>query len=211
MPLPSSSPNALTRARALSAALVAFALMSAPRAARAQEEAPPAPVASTSGSGAGFAPAAAAGGGFGMAGQWVLSMQSYNVGDGPSFFIAKSGGATSFFIQPALDYFLINGVSVGGAVGVGYGGGTTTVDIGARVGLNLNIVEHIGFWPTAGVDAAYSSGNHTSSSEGNLVISAPFLYHPVPHLFLGIGPFFGYQFDGNNTQYGLDFVIGGWL
>jgi hypothetical protein len=210
--MPSSSPNALTRARALSAALVALGLMSAPRSAHAQAEAPPAPAASTSGSGAGFAPAATPGGGFGQVGQWVLSMQSYNTGNGPSFFIAKqSGGDTSLVVQPALDYFLINGVSVGGVVGVGYLGGTTTVDLGARAGLNLNIAEHIGFWPTAGVDVDYRNGNHTSSTEGSLVIAAPFLYHVVPHFFLGIGPFFGYQFDGNYTVYGLDFVIGGWL
>jgi hypothetical protein len=43
-------------------------------------------------------------------------------------------------------------------------------------------------------------------------VFAPFLYHPVEHLLLGVGPFLGYQFHGGDyTEYGLDFVIGGWL
>jgi hypothetical protein len=210
MPLPSSM------LRALLTALVALVLVAPSRAARAQDEAPPAPVASTSGSGAGFAPAPAplAGARFGVTGEWVLSVESYNAGAAtPSFFFAKqSGGGSSFSLRPALDYFLGSGISVGGAVGIGYSGGNTTLGLGARAGFNLGLTDRVTFWPTAGIDGWYTTGNHTSSSGAALGVFAPFLYHAAPHFFLGAGPFLSYLVSGGpNTQYGLDFVIGGWL
>jgi hypothetical protein len=193
-------------------ALCAGGLASAPRAARAEETTPPPPPAATSE--AGFAPSAMPGGTFGTTGEWVLSMESYSPGSAtPSFFIAKqSGGGTSFLVRPGLDYFLGDSISVGGSIGVGYGGGNTTVSLGARAGFNMNIAGHVGFWPTAGMVGSYTSGNGTSSSAAALVVFAPFLYHPAPHFFLGAGPFLGQGvYGGTGTQYGLDFVIGGWL
>jgi hypothetical protein len=212
MPLSSSLPRALTPA-ALTA-LVALALVAAPRAARAQEETPPAPAASTSSSGGGFAPAPLGGARFGVTGEWVLSVQSYNAGAAtPSFFLAKqSGGGTSFSIRPGLDYFLGSAISVGGSVGLGYSGGYTTVGLGARAGFNVVLTDRVTFWPTVGIAGAYTSGNNTSSSTAALEVFAPFLYHAAPHFFLGAGPFVSYLvYGGPSTQYGLDFVIGGWL
>ncbi len=200
--------------RAALTALGVLLLVAPPRAARAQDEAPPAPVASTSSSGGGFAPAPLAGARFGVAGEWVLSVESYSAGAAtPSFFFAKqSGGGSTFSIRPALDYFLGSAISVGGAVGIGYAGGNTTVSLGARAGFNMGLTDRVTFWPTAGIDGWYTSGNHASSSGAALGIFAPFLYHAAPHFFLGAGPFLSYLVDGGpSTQYGLDFVIGGWL
>jgi hypothetical protein len=205
-------PSSLSRATLT--VLAAVSLASAPRAARAQEEAPPAPAASTSSGGVGFAPAPLAGSRFGVTDEWVLSIESYNVaGNSPSFFFAKqSGGGSSFSIRPALDYFIGSAISVGGAVGLGYTGGNTRVSLGARAGFDLGITDRVTFWPTAGIDGSYTNGNHTSSSAAALDVFAPFLYHVAPHFFLGAGPFLSYVVHGGSgTQYGLDFVIGGWL
>lgn len=199
--------------RAALTALVVLLLVAPSRAARAQDEtAPPAPVASTS-SGGGFAPAPLAGARFGVTGEWVLSVESYSAGAAtPSFFFAKqSGGGSTFSIRPALDYFLGSSISIGGAVGIGYLGGNTTVSLGARAGFNMGITDRVTFWPTAGIDGSYTSGNHTSSSGAALGIFAPFLYHAAPHFFLGAGPFLSYDVNGGANTYGLDFVIGGWL
>ena len=69
----------------------------------------------------------------------------------------------------------------------------------------------ISFWPTIGIDGSYIH-NATSNSTAALEVFAPFLYHAAPHLFLGAGPFLSYLVKGGpDTQYGLDFVIGGWL
>ena len=41
---------------------------------------------------------------------------------------------------------------------------------------------------------------------------APFLYHLVPHLFVGAGPSLSFLLSGGDgSSYGLDFVLGGWL
>jgi hypothetical protein len=207
--MPSTSPvRSLTRAAVGIALLVAVG--TAPRAARAQDLAPP--TAATSAPSSGSASRAAATG-FGVAGAWVISVQSYNAGSAtPSFFFAKqaSGGST-VIVQPGLDYFIGNGISVGGVVGVAHSTGSTTVNLGARAGFNQGLNEHVSFWPTIGVDGSY---NHaaTSNSTAALEVFAPFLYHAAPHFFLGAGPFLSYLVKGGpDTQYGLDFVIGGWL
>jgi len=193
---------------------LALAVASAPGAARAQELAPP--TAATSAPSGGTAFPAAAASSFGVAGAWVVSVQSYNAGSAtPSFFFAKqaSGGST-LLIQPGLDYFIGNGISVGGVVGFGYTSGnpnTTVVNLGARAGFNQGLSEHVSFWPTIGIDGSYIH-NTTSNSTAALEVFAPFLYHVAPHFFLGAGPFLSYLVKGGpDTQYGLDFVIGGWL
>jgi hypothetical protein len=193
--------------------LAAGALAALPGPVLAQELAPPtaaasAPAATTVGLGA-AAPARA----FGAGGVWVLSVQSHAAGSSTaSFSLQKvSGGNTTIAVQPALDYFIGNGISVGGAVGFVYSG-STSVAFGARAGFNQSLTDKFTFWPTAGVYGAYHSGNGSSFSTASVEVYAPFLYHPVEHFFLGVGPFLGDQFHGGAyTEYGLDFVIGGWL
>lgn len=210
--MPSTSPvRSLTRA-AVGTALV-LAVVTAPRAARAQELAPP--TAATSGpSGGSAAPAPASG--FGVAGAWVISMQSNNAGSAtPSFLFAKqASGGWRLLIQPGLDYFIGNGISVGGVVGFGYSSGNPnaiTVNLGARAGFNQALNEHVSFWPTIGIDGSYTHSTGSNSTAA-LEVFAPFLYHVAPHFFLGAGPFLSYLVKGGpDTEYGLDFVIGGWL
>ena len=202
----------LTRA-AVGIALV-LSVATAPGAAQAQELAPP--TAATSAPSGGTASPAAPASNFGVAGAWVVSVQSLNAGSAtPSFFFTKhaSGGST-LFIQPGLDYFIGNGISVGGVVGFGYTSGspaTTTVNLGARAGFNQGLNEHVSFWPTIGIDGSYLHVTG-STTTAQLEVFAPFLYHVAPHFFLGAGPFLSYYVKGGpDTQYGLDFVIGGWL
>ena len=207
----STSPaRSLTRA-AVGIAL-GLALGTAPGAARAQDLAPPSAAASAPSGGSASAPAS----GFGVAGAWVISVQSLNAGSAtPSFFFTKqaSGGST-LFIQPGLDYFIGNGISVGGHVGLGYASGSpasTTVNLGARAGFNQGLNERVSFWPTIGIDGSYNHAS-TSNSTAALEVFAPFLYHAAPHFFVGAGPFLSYLVKGGpDTQYGLDLVIGGWL
>jgi hypothetical protein len=183
------------------------ALTALPRAARAQDLAPPTAAAS--------APAAAAApaSSFGAGGAWVLSVQSHAAGNSTaSFFLQKvSGGNTTVNVQPALDYFIGNGISVGGVVGLSHST-STTVSFGARAGFNQPLVDKVSFWPTAGVYGSYFSSSGNSNTTAAAEIYAPFLYHPAQHFFVGVGPYLGYQFHGGTfTEYGLDLVIGGWL
>jgi hypothetical protein len=213
--MPSTLPVRFLTGAAVGVTL-ALAVATAPGAARAQELAPPpaAPSAPSGGSASAF-PAAAASN-FGVAGTWVLSMQSNNAGSAtPSFLFAKqASGGSRLLIQPGLDYFIGNGISVGGVVGFGYTSGspaTTVVNLGARAGFNQGLNEHVSFWPTIGIDGQYIH-NATSNSTAALEVFAPFLYHVAPHFFVGAGPFLSYLVKGGpDTEYGLDFVIGGWL
>jgi hypothetical protein len=194
----------------------ALAVSAAPRAARAQELAPPTAAMSAPGNGAGSTSAPTPATSFGVSGELVLTVQSHSDGNATSSFslVKQASGNTSVTVQPALDYFIINGVSVGGVVGYNYSGGSTpvtTIDVGARAGFNQGISEHFGLWPTLGVDVAHQTVNKASTTTEHLEVYAPFLCHLVPHFLLGVGPFLGYQLDGKDTEYGLDFVIGGWL
>lgn len=186
--------------------LAAGALTALPRAARAQELAPP-----TAGASASGPPAAPAATAFGVAGEWVVSVPSFNSGTSLSFSKQASGGSR-VLLQPALDYFLTSGISVGGLVGFGHAGGSTTVNLGARAGFNQGLTERVSFWPTAGIIGSFQSASGMSNSTAQLVVLAPFLFHPAQHFFLGAGPFLSYLVKGGpDTEYGLDFVIGGWL
>jgi hypothetical protein len=163
-----------------------------------------------------FAPMALAGGGFGAPGEWVLTMQTTFGGTSGGFlFLHKaSGGGSEIAVHPAIDTFLTSNVTVGGVVGIdSVSGGSTSLGLAARAGFNMNINGRVGFWPTAGVFATYTSNNdHTSSSSAGLEIFAPFLYHLAPHFFVGLGPSFGISFNNNQQKdFGIDFVIGGWI
>jgi hypothetical protein len=151
--------------------------------------------------------------GFAAMGQWVVTMKT--TGDnGYVFFHKPSGGDWELSLHPSIDYFITNGVSLGATFGYTYSPaatGTTVVDLGARAGFNLNINDNLGFWPTVGVGLTFDSRDHGNDTTTFFGIFAPFLYHLVPHLFVGLGPSFSMQLDGGGKVYGVDFVLGGWL
>jgi len=166
------------------------------------------------GGGKGPAPfAASPSAGFAALEQFVLTMKT--TGDDGYVFFHKGGGDWTISLHPSLDYFLINSVSLGATFGYTYSPadtGTTTIDLGGRAGFNLNINDHLGFWPAAGVAVKLFSSNHSTSTTTAFAIFAPFLYHLVPHLFVGLGPSFAVVMTGGSGKtYGIDFVLGGWL
>ena len=203
--------------RASTIIALTFALLTASGGARAAEEA-------SSDDGAPFAGGAAKGpapfaaspsAGFAAVGQWVLTMKTTG-DDGYVFFHRPSGGGDwELALHPAIDYFIINSVSLGATFGYYYSPaatGTTRIDLGGRAGFNLNINDHLGFWPMAGFVLHFQSADHGHDTSTALQIFAPFLYHLVPHLFAGLGPSVSVQTSGGNgTSFGVDFVLGGWL
>lgn len=158
--------------------------------------------------------AAAPSAGFGAIGQWVLSMRT-TPDSGFFFFHKASGGGWTLSVHPTLDYFITGRFSVGGTVGIAYSpdqAGSTWLDIGARAGANFNLTDHVGWWPNVGLSARYENVNHNSATSTSFNIFAPFLYHLVPHLFVGAGPSFAFRLSGGDgSDYGIDFMLGGWL
>jgi hypothetical protein len=152
--------------------------------------------------------------GFGAIGQWVLTMRT--AGDEGYVFLHKaSGGAWELSLHPSLDYFITSNVSVGATVGYFHSSadtGITVIDLGGRAGFNLNINDHLGFWPTAGLGVNIDSRDYATDTRTTFGVFAPFLYHLVPHLFVGLGPSFSTVLSGGGGElYGIDFVLGGWL
>jgi hypothetical protein len=183
-------------------ALAACALTFVPRA-RAEEP-------------AGFAPGAMAGAGFGALGQWVLTM-GFDRGEYAAFH-GHTGGGWDIAIAPSADYFIASRISVGGVIGFRHdSAGDTNVNLGGRGGFSLAISGPLTFWPTAGItiDIAHtpSAPNVPSNTNTNafLRVFAPFLYHLVPHLFVGLGPSFDIGFNGGGNTFGIDAVLGGWF
>jgi hypothetical protein len=211
-PAPRRAPSRGAFGTLASASLLALALLASPRAAQAQDTPPPPPPPSSGGNG--FAPVAPAGGGFGGTGQWVFSMETADPGSG-SFFIHGSNGNASISLNPAVDTFIASNISVGGSVTFTHdsgGAGSTSIGIGARAGYNLNLTGQVGFWPSLRLFAEHQNANHTSSSASSFGVFAPFLYHLTPHFFLGAGPDFNLGLSGGSSkEYGIDFIIGGWL
>ena len=152
--------------------------------------------------------------GFAAVGQWVLTMKT--AGDsGYVFYHQPSGGPWELSLHPTLDYFITSGVSIGATAGYYHSSadtGITVFDLGGRAGFNININDHLGFWPTAGLGFNINSRDYNTGTRTAFGLFAPFLYHLVPHLFVGLGPSFSQQLSGGDGRtFGIDFVLGGWL
>jgi hypothetical protein len=155
--------------------------------------------------------------------------------------ISEGGGSTwTFLLAPAADYFVIQGLSVGGQIsyshvhassgGTGTGASSTSTStdtdsfgIGPRVGYNIPINDWLSFWPKVGLIFSDMATKGASGNTFDVQVYAPVLLHLAPHFFAGLGP--GIQTDltasysaagvsapnpPKTTSYGLYFTIGGW-
>jgi hypothetical protein len=144
----------------------------------------------------------------------------------------QDGSATSLIIRPAVDWFVIDSLSLGGFVGIEYnsapGGSSTAMSIGPRVGYNLRFSERFSVWPKIGFSFASTSqkeddqtlptgevieGSDETSTSLQLNLFVPVMFHPVEHFFLGLGPAFDLDLTGDAkaTTIAARLTIGGWL
>lgn len=182
----------------------------------------------------------------------VASAQSLteDTGSGPSYRFGRSGqlaissdaaiaithtapsdgeGVTTVTLAPAVDYFVIDGLSIGGFVSMDY---TTVGDwdstefgIGPRVGYNIDMSDLVSVWPKAGLSFRSRSQSQqrtqgdrtlevsTSNSGVALNLFAPIMFHPATHFFAGFGPFLDVDLSGDNkaTSFGGRLTLGGWV
>jgi hypothetical protein len=130
---------------------------------------------------------------------------------GPANNAAHTNGWV-FTVAPAADYFVIQGLSIGGQIAYSHGHSSVTgvngapstssdanvFGIGARVGYNIPIGDLFSFWPKVGLVFLTASGSASDSTtavndttSGNVLdlqIYAPLLLHLAPHFFVGLGP-----------------------
>ncbi|MGH7296711.1 MAG: hypothetical protein ACRELB_17360 [Polyangiaceae bacterium] len=144
----------------------------------------------------------------------------------------------NFSIAPNIQYFVAEGISVGGTLLFDWtkpnqGDATTTFGIGPTVGYNLWLSPgSLSLWPQAtflfetasgptGLTApAPTSGSTTLMNVGVFV---PLLIHPVSHFHFGVGPYFNIDLSNKESaggqsadlpkdmHVGIAFEVAGWL
>jgi len=153
--------------------------------------------------------------------------------------VSDNGGTgTSFVLSPALDYFVIDNLSLGLNSVVGFlnpahgtsssGFSETILGIEPRIGYHLGITSFVSFWPKAYFGyvtaSASPSGGGTSAGQNAAAIGifAPIVFEPARHFILGVGPNLSTQVANNTssagnsnaqpkvTLVGVQFTIGGW-
>lgn len=153
---------------------------------------------------------------FGQQGQIVISNSFGLIGglDGLGLGLARFDDAGWVFaLQPAFDYFIAPNISVGGLVGLRYGkpdigDSNTELHFGARAGYNLMLADMLSLWATLGIKYTDpGAGEGTTAAK----VFAPFLFHPVPHFFVGAGPSVEQGLSSSFTNFGIESVIGGYL
>jgi outer membrane protein with beta-barrel domain len=176
---------------------------------------------------------------FGLSNQFVLST---NLGTGFTYETRSEGGGSDFSVQVgtdlgrvwALDYFVIDNLSIGGQVSYATAndGDSKRLSVAPRVGYNIALGDDFSLWPQLTVTYTNQTDEtevnnvtvESKSSAFGLGLNVPVLYHITNHFFLGIGPFINTQLsnsvkvgDGDSqdapktTQLGLASVLGGYL
>lgn len=166
--------------------------------------------------------------GFGAVRQWAFSSDA-------SFSVSRTtlegveGALVQISLAPAADYFVLENLSLGGAVGVTYNKSGESdgirFTIGPRVGYNFKLTRLLSIWPRLGLAYAYTSsdqlaqnfaGQGLQTAKGNAVtiaIFAPVMVHPAPHFFAGLGPYVEADANGDRraTSWGVKLTLGGWI
>jgi len=166
---------------------------------------------------------------FGERGQLAI------MGEGGALFThtsvsGRDGSTTTILIRPAIDYFVIDHLSLGAFTGVEYSSAsdasTTTYGIGPRVGYDIPFSERFSIWPKAGlsfnsinvkVDAMNIGGVRTPEQKDSNTALALNLYVPLMfhshHYFAGFGPSLDTDLTGSPkmTTFAARLVVGGWL
>ena len=178
-----------SRRAARACLLLATSVLTATTSARAQETAPDSPPARP----------------FGHGGQVVLSSTGSSLAAWAGVAISTpfvtigavntsgSSAKTVVLINPGLDVFVADHISLGGEllVGAAYGGGardTRYAGASLRLGVQLALGTGASFWPRIHASYESSSSGATSVDFEMVTLDLPVLWHASPSFFIGFGP-----------------------
>jgi hypothetical protein len=160
---------------------------------------------------------------FGDPGQLVISSDA-----NASIFAQLAPGDNTYVLQlsPAVDVFVARHLSVGAGADFSYQATTfsdSSADrymwfgIAPRVGYDIPLSDHVSLWPKLGTDVGYSRilSGPVSGPAGHGYVSAdlfiPVLFHPVPHFFVGFGPYADATLTNPGAlTFGAKLTVGGW-
>jgi|SRR5579859_1163767 len=146
------------------------------------------------------------------------------------------GSGTAFSLAPAIDFFVIDNLSLGGQLlfgllssspSQGQGSTTTLFGVAPQLGYDFVLSDSVTFWPKLffAFSGASTSNNGGSFNSGTLGVYLPFLFHVATHFYLGVGPDLSSQVvtsqsSGNGanapnppkvTTFGAMATVGGWF
>jgi hypothetical protein len=152
---------------------------------------------------------------FGNQGQVAIS-------DDFSLFFRHANETDTLTLAPAVDYFLAPHLSLGGQVIFSYesrplDSHSTEFGLGPRVGYDIPLTPMFSLFPR--LRLSYTHHSETGADSTNLLgltLFAPFLFHPVPHFFIGFGPSLGGNFAGGESGdrfvvFTLESTVGGYF
>jgi hypothetical protein len=131
-------------------------------------------------------------------------------------------GVSSLVLAPAVDYFFLPHLSLGGQVAFEYssfsgGRSSSSFGLGPRIGYDIPLAPMFSLYPRAGFSFSHNTATgQPSSNLLGLFLFAPFLFHPVPHFFIGFGPSLRGDFAGGDASdhvltIGLESTVGGYF
>jgi len=160
---------------------------------------------------------------FGEPGEIVISGDS-SIGVSSTEYSDSKASAFNVSFAPAVDVFVVRGLSVGVDVNLRYSSsnfygadgkltftGVTTLAGGSRLGFNVPLGDLVSWYPrvTIGLESvrlevqqakttSKFDSRPSQSTDTGLFVSAfaPLLVHPKPHFFVGVGPSVLHKFGG---------------
>jgi hypothetical protein len=140
---------------------------------------------------------------FGTAGQITIS-SDLQLSAMRFSFEGSPGQETHIQLRPALDFFPVTNLSLGGQVIIGYrsledstaGIDNSTTELGllARAGYNFTISPTVSIWPRVSLgylhvaDTPYTGSPEITTKTVPLQVDVPVVFHPAQHFFIGGGP-----------------------
>jgi hypothetical protein len=139
---------------------------------------------------------------------------------------SETGSASVLAVSIGADYFLLDGLSLGGSLALGKEEEILGLGGSARAGYDLPLCETFSIWGRA--ELSYARWGKGNGSPGVLQkldagASVSLLYHPATHFFVGLGPMivrgiYAHSSDAAATRatdlvtaVGAQSVIGGWF
>lgn len=111
--------------------------------------------------------------------------------------LASQGIGTIQYPRVGFDYFIIDGLSIGGNAGISFnslGAGTVGFNVLPRIGYAFELSKTFEFWPRGGVGAHFVDAGAGGNGSAVLSLEGMFLLEMVPHALFEFGPFFDAAF-----------------
>jgi hypothetical protein len=169
---------------------------------------------------------------FGTPGQMAITSEfDIDLGYVSETLNGLSQSGPNITISPALMFFLAPQLAVGGLLRFHHeareGDSLSSFVFGPTASYNLPISDRASIFPTLGLTYTWrkvsvgSTGGRmtTTGSDFGLLVKAPVLFHPFPHVFVGFGPVIVVDFSSKadagaatkTRSFGLTMDLGFWL